>query len=132
MSGIVLLTDGADTSREGLADTLRSLRSAGVPVFAVGLGRESLARDVQLGRVDPPVSVLKGTTLVVDVVVSQAGYAGRVVPLVVEDEGQQLASQDVTLPAGRRAGDRARALHAGRGRAARPALPRFPCSTASR
>jgi uncharacterized membrane protein len=99
VSGIVLLSDGADTSREGLADAIRSLRSAGLPVFAVGLGRESLARDVQLGRVDPPVSVLKGTTLVVDVVISQAGYAGRVVPLVVEDEGQQLASQDVTLPA---------------------------------
>ncbi len=99
VSGVVLLSDGADTSGEGLAETLRSLRSAGLPVFAVGLGRESLARDVQLGRVDPPVSVLKGTTLVVDVVVSQSGYAGRVVPLVVEDEGQQLASQDVTLPA---------------------------------
>jgi uncharacterized membrane protein len=99
VSGIVVLTDGADTSRESLAETLRALRSAGVPVFAVGLGRESFARDVQLGRVDPPVSVLKGTTLVVDVVVSQSGYAGRVVPLVVEDEGQQLASQDVTLPA---------------------------------
>jgi uncharacterized membrane protein len=98
VSGIVLLTDGADTSREGLPAALRSLRSAGLPVFAVGLGHESLARDVQLGRVDPPVSVLKGTTLVVDVVISQSGYAGRVVPLVVEDEGQQLASQDVTLP----------------------------------
>ena len=99
VSGIVLVTDGADTSRESLAETLRTLRSAGLPVFAVGLGRESLARDVQIGRVDPPASVLKGTTLVVDVVVSQSGYAGRTVPLVVEDEGQQLASQDVTLPA---------------------------------
>jgi len=99
VSGIVLLTDGADTSRESLAGPLRTLRSAGIPVFAVGLGRESLERDVQLGRVDPPVSVLKGTTLVVDVVVSQTGYAGRKVPLVVEDEGQQLASQEVTLPA---------------------------------
>lgn len=99
LSGIVLLTDGADTSRESLAETLRSLRSAGLPVFAVGLGRESFARDVQIGRVDPPVTVLKGTTLVADLVVAQTGYAGRTVPLVVEDEGQQLASQDVTLPA---------------------------------
>jgi uncharacterized membrane protein len=99
VSGIVLLTDGADTSRESQAAALRALRSAGLPVFAVGLGRDVLARDVQLGRVDPPVSVLKGTTLVVDVVVSQSGFAGRTVPLVVEDEGQQLASQDVTLPA---------------------------------
>ena len=99
VSGIVLLSDGADTSGEGLAQTLRSLRTAGLPVFAVGLGRDSLARDVQVSRVDPPVSVLAGTTLLVDVVISQSGYAGRVVPLVVEDEGQPLASQDVTLPA---------------------------------
>jgi uncharacterized membrane protein len=98
VSGIVLLSDGADTSGEGLADSLRTLRAAAVPVFAVGLGRESLSRDVQLGRIDPPVSVLKGTTLVVDVVLGQVGYAGRVVPLVVEDEGRQVASQDVTLP----------------------------------
>ena len=99
VSGIVLLTDGADTSRAGMADTLRSLRSAGLPVFAVGLGRETLARDVQLGRVDPPLVVLKGTTLVVDVVIGQSGFAGRTVPVVVEDEGQTIASQDVTLPA---------------------------------
>jgi len=98
VSGIVLLTDGADTSRAGMADTLRSLRSAGLPVFAVGLGRETLARDVQLGRVDPPLVVLKGTTLVVDVVIGQSGFAGRTVPVVVEDEGQPIASQDVTLP----------------------------------
>lgn len=98
VSGIVLVTDGADTSARPLADTIRTLRKAGVPVFAVGLGRDALAPDVQLGRVDPPVSVLKGTTLVVDVVVAQTGYAGRTVPIVVEDEGQPIASEDVTLP----------------------------------
>jgi uncharacterized membrane protein len=99
VSGIVLVSDGADTSRSSLADTLRSLRSAALPVFAIGVGRDTLARDVQLGRVDPPLAVLKGTTLVVDVLVGQSGYAGRTVPVVVEDEGQPIASQDVTLPA---------------------------------
>ncbi len=97
-SGIVLVTDGADTSREPMVDAIRALKSAGLPVFAVGLGRETLDRDVQLGRVDPPPTVLKGATLVADVVVTQSGYAGRTAPLVVEDEGQVVASQDVTLP----------------------------------
>jgi len=64
----------------------------------VGLGREALDKDVQIGRVDPPASVLKGATLVAEVVISQSGYAGRTVPLIVEDEGQVIASQDVTLP----------------------------------
>jgi uncharacterized membrane protein len=98
VSGIVLVTDGADTSREPMAGAIRALKSAGVPVFAVGLGREALDKDVQLGRVDPPATVLKGATLVAEVVVSQSGYAGRNVPLTVEDEGQVVASQDVTLP----------------------------------
>jgi uncharacterized membrane protein len=98
VSGIVLVTDGADTSRAPMADTLRALKAAGLPVFTVGLGRETLDRDVQIGRVDPPRSVLKGATLVVDMVISQTGYAGRTVPLIVEDEGQVIASQDVTLP----------------------------------
>jgi uncharacterized membrane protein len=98
VSGIVLVTDGADTSRSSVADALRSLRSAGLPVFAIGLGRDTLARDVQLGRVDPPLTVLKGTTLVVDIVIGQSGYAGRTVPIIVEDEGQTIGSQDVTLP----------------------------------
>ena len=98
VSGIVLVTDGADTSREPMADAIRALKSAGLPVFAVGLGREALDKDVQIGRVDPPATVLKGATLVTEVVISQSGYAGRTVPLVVEDEGQVIASQDVTLP----------------------------------
>ncbi len=98
VSGIVLVTDGADTSREPMADAIRALKSAGLPVFAVGLGRETLDKDVQIGRVDPPASVLMGATLVAEVVVSQSGYAGRSVPLIVEDEGQVVASQDVTLP----------------------------------
>ncbi len=97
-SGVVVFTDGADTGRSPAADTVLALRAAGLPVFAVGLGRERLAHDVQLGRVDPPMTVLKGATLVVEVLVSQAGYAGRTVPLIVEDEGRNLVTQDVTLP----------------------------------
>ncbi len=98
VSGIVLVTDGADSARRPMADTLRTLKAAGLPVFTVGVGREAFERDVQLGRVEPPSAVLKSTTLVVDVVVGQTGYAGRTVPLVVEDEGQMIASQDITLP----------------------------------
>jgi uncharacterized membrane protein len=97
-SGIVLLTDGADTSRLPLADSVRKLTGAGLPVFAVGVGREAFERDIQIGRIDPPASVLKGTTLFAEVVVSQTGFAGQKVPLIVEDETQTLASQDLTLP----------------------------------
>ena len=98
LSGLVVISDGADNAEEPLADALLPLEAAGVPVFTVGLGREEYSRDIQLSRVDTPRSVLKGAALVVDVVVTQNGYRGETVSLQVEDEGRIVADQDVTLP----------------------------------
>ncbi len=69
-----------------------------MPVFTVGVGKERLTRDVQVTRVETPRRVLKGASLVVDVVVTQTGYAGAKVPLIVEDDGRIVSTQDITLP----------------------------------
>jgi uncharacterized membrane protein len=98
LSGLVVVTDGADNADDPLGDALLPLQAAGVPVFTVGLGREEYSRDIQLSRVETPRSVLKGAALVVDVVVAQTGYQGQTVSLQVEDEGRIVADQDVTLP----------------------------------
>ncbi len=42
--------------------------------------------------------MLKGSSLVVDVVVSQTGYGGRTVPLNVEDQGRIVTTEQITLP----------------------------------
>ncbi|HEX7120098.1 MAG TPA: hypothetical protein VF212_14990 [Longimicrobiales bacterium] len=97
LAGLVVVTDGADNAREPLTETLLALRAAGVPVYTVGLGRPSLERDVELGRVDLPASVLRGASLAVDVVVTHAGYGGRTVPVIVEDEGRIVAEREVEL-----------------------------------
>ena len=98
LSGLVVVTDGADNADDPLEDALLPLQAAGVPVFTVGLGREEYSRDIQLSRVETPRSVLKGAALVVDVVVAQTGYRGQTVSLQVEDEGRIVADEDVTLP----------------------------------
>jgi len=98
LSGLVVVSDGADNADEPLADALLPLQAGGVPVFTVGLGREEYSRDIQLSRVDTPRSVLKGAALVVDVVVAQTGYRGQQVNLQVEDEGRIVADQELTLP----------------------------------
>ncbi len=77
-------------------------------MFTVGVGQERFARDIQVTRVETPRAVLKGTALVVDVVLSQTGYGGKTVPLTVEDDGRIVSTQDVTLPRRRRVGDGAR------------------------
>lgn len=99
VSGVVLVSDGADTSQSSVAAAIRRQKETGVPVFTVGVGREAFERDVQIGRVEPPATVLKGTTVAVDVLIQQNGYAGRVVDLTVEDEGRLAGSEKVTLPA---------------------------------
>ena len=98
LSGLVLFTDGADNARTPLGDELLSLRAKSVPVFTVGIGRDRFDKDVEIRRVETARTALKGSALVADVLVRQRGYGGQKVPLVVEDEGRVIASQDVTLP----------------------------------
>jgi uncharacterized membrane protein len=99
LAGLVMVSDGADTSDEVIDNSLASLKTRSIPVFTVGVGEERFARDIQVSRVETPRSVLKGTSLVVDIVITQTGYGGETVPLFVEDNGRIVSTQDVTLPA---------------------------------
>jgi uncharacterized membrane protein len=98
LAGLVMVTDGADTSDASLDESLASLKARSIPVFTVGLGQEHFTRDIQISRVEIPRTVLKGSTLVVDVVVTQTGYGGRTVPLNVEDQGRIVTTEQITLP----------------------------------
>jgi uncharacterized membrane protein len=98
LAGLVMVTDGADTSDASLDEPLASLKAQSIPVFTVGLGQERFERDIQVTRVETPRAVLKGTSLVVDVVLSQTGYSGQTVALNVEDDGRIVSTQEVKLP----------------------------------
>jgi hypothetical protein len=99
LSGLVLVTDGADNSNSALTESLLALKAASIPVYTVGVGREKFDKDIELSRVSTPRVVLKDASLVVDLLVASTGYAGQKVQLVVEDGGRIVASQEVTLPA---------------------------------
>ncbi|HUQ79661.1 MAG TPA: glutamine amidotransferase, partial [Gemmatimonadaceae bacterium] len=97
LSGLVLVSDGADNSRGSLTDAVLSLGARHVPVFTVGVGRERFTKDIELSRVEAPRSVLQGASLVVDVLIAQRGYNGQKVQLIVEDGGRIVSTQAVTL-----------------------------------
>jgi uncharacterized membrane protein len=99
VAGLVVVSDGADTSETTLDQALSGLKAQALPVFTVGVGKERLSRDVQITRAETPSRVLRGAALVIDVVVSQSGYAGAEVPLVVEEDGRTVSMQSITLPA---------------------------------
>jgi hypothetical protein len=100
VAGVVLVSDGADGAPAALADASLALRAAGMPVFAVGVGREATAADVEVRRVEAPRRVLHGSAVTLDVALAHAGLGGRRVPVVVEEGGRIVASQEVTLPRG--------------------------------
>jgi uncharacterized membrane protein len=99
VAGFVMLSDGADTTETAIAESLLPLKADGIPVFTVGIGQERLERDIQVNRIAVPATVLKGASLVVDAVVTQAGFAGRSVALNVESDGRIVGTEKVTLAA---------------------------------
>jgi uncharacterized membrane protein len=99
VSGLVLVTDGADTTDATVTEALLASKAESLPVFTVGVGKDTLTKDIQVGRVSTPRTALKGTSLLVDAVLTQTGYAGQTVTLDVEDGGRIVGSQPVRLPA---------------------------------
>ena len=97
LSGLVVVSDGADNGGTALAEALVPLQAAAVPVYTVGVGAEALTPDVQVGRVEAPRSVLRGTGMLVDVVLDHRGLEGRTVELLVEDGSRILAREEVEL-----------------------------------
>jgi uncharacterized membrane protein len=98
VAGLVMVSDGADTADTALGEALLALKAETLPVFTIGVGQETLSKDIQVGRVATPKTALKGTTLMVDVVLSQSGFDGQKVTLDVEDEGTLVSTQEVSLP----------------------------------
>ncbi|HET9704498.1 MAG TPA: hypothetical protein VFP85_10715, partial [Vicinamibacterales bacterium] len=98
VAGLVMVSDGADTADAALGEALLGLKAESLPVFTVGVGQETLSRDIQVGRVVTPKTALKGTTLMVDVVLSQSGFDRQKVTLDVEDEGTLVSTQEISLP----------------------------------
>ena len=103
VAGMVVISDGADNSAAmpgatPMLEQLLALRARQIPVYTIGVGSEHFQRDIELSRVDVPSSVLRDASILVEVVVVQRGYAGKKVPVVVEDSGRIIGSREVSLP----------------------------------
>jgi uncharacterized membrane protein len=100
---MVLVSDGADNTADlagatPMMEQLLALRARRIPVYAVGVGSERFDKDIELSRVDVPRTVLRDASLLLETVVTQRGYAGARLPLIVEDSGRIVASREITLP----------------------------------
>ena len=102
LSGVVVLSDGAENAGAGdgapsLTDQLATLRARGVPVYTVGIGSTRFARDIEISALVFPRQALRNASVLLDAVVTQRGYGGTSLPIVVEDSGRTVATATIAL-----------------------------------
>ncbi len=99
LSGIIVVSDGADNGGRELDPALIALRARKVPVYTVGAGLERFPRDVAIERVLLPARPLVGANLLVDVTLRLRGVANESIVLTAESDGRVVATETVKLPA---------------------------------
>lgn len=102
LAAVILVTDGAVDDSPALDDAVRAFRASGVTLHAVGVGAESLAKDVEVTDARLPRRLLRGDAVEAEVTIAHRGFAGQSVTLVVEDESAIVHEQALTLPPGDR------------------------------
>jgi len=97
LGAVVLLSDGSDNSGGVGLDTIARIRQTRVPVQTIGLGRDKLARDVEVSDVTVPARALADSRLAAEVTFRQFGYARDKGRLAVREGGRLLASREFTF-----------------------------------
>lgn len=97
LAALVVVTDGAVTRATALDEKLSAYRAADVPITTVGVGRPRFARDIELGAVSLPRRTLQGSSIVADVDIRQRGFDAETIKLIVEDDGEPVAVEEVTF-----------------------------------
>ncbi|HSR51517.1 MAG TPA: glutamine amidotransferase [Acidobacteriota bacterium] len=98
LGGIVLFSDGADTSSRNFSQTLAELKARKIPVHTVGVGPETLSQDVEIVQVSAPRTLLPETTAAARVTLRHSGFGGSRVQLQVREGNSLVDSRVVLLP----------------------------------
>jgi uncharacterized membrane protein len=98
LGGILLVTDGADNSFEDFQETTNELKTRKVPVHAIGIGPDSLTRDVELVQVVAPRQLVPNSTAMVRVTLQQRGFGGARARLEVREGNALVQTREVHFP----------------------------------
>jgi uncharacterized membrane protein len=97
LAAVVLMSDGAENGDTLTQERLAQIAAYGVPVHTVGLGPERLQNDLEVVRVDAPLSAPTGARVSAEVSVRHdAGAATR---LRVYDRERLVATRELALSA---------------------------------
>jgi len=97
VGAMVLLSDGSDNTGGVDLETLAEIRRQRIPVHTIGLGRETMSRDVEISNVDVAARALPESRLAATVSFHQHGYTGQKAKITLREGSKVVASQEVTL-----------------------------------
>jgi len=100
MSGIVLISDGAQTAETDLSSTLNYLRSRNIPVFTVGVGKPRLENDIEISRATAPRRALLGSVVNAELLVRASGIQGRTARIDLTEDGHPFKSTTAEINGG--------------------------------
>ncbi|HEY5624315.1 MAG TPA: glutamine amidotransferase [Gammaproteobacteria bacterium] len=96
LGAVVLISDGADNSGALDAARLAEIAGFGVPIHAVGVGRESIPDDIELENVSLTTQVMAGSRVAAQLSIRHSGPTTAT--LKVYDGDAILVSEDIVLP----------------------------------
>jgi len=98
VSALILLSDGVDNSGK---DPLQEVVRHGVRIFSVGVGsklkEQEDFKDIAITNVETQRYVTVNNITEIRVLVEAVGYADRIVPVSIKQEGKEIASTTIRL-----------------------------------
>ena len=99
LAALIIVSDGAVTRTTALDEKLSAYKAADVPVTTVAVGQPRFSRDIEVSAVNMPRHTLKDSSVVADVVVTHRGFDNETIKLLIEDGGNLIGIEEVTLRA---------------------------------
>ena len=97
LSGVVILSDGADASGEDIAKLAFRMRDRKVPVHTVGIGSPEGIKDIEVLKVDAPRTAEEDFPVDIWATIRRKGYGPREVTLRLRDENRVVKTFNVNL-----------------------------------
>ncbi|MGD8647294.1 MAG: glutamine amidotransferase [Desulfobacterales bacterium] len=95
LTGLILISDGGDNSRQDPLQAAQLLAALDIPVFTVGVGQSTILKDREITRVTADRTVLEESIFEVNVTVRNRGYAQREFDIIIEKGDTVVASKKV-------------------------------------
>jgi len=97
LAAAILVTDGAQTVSQSLAESIDAYVARKIPVYTVGVGPTEVSPDVELQDVSVPADVPAGSVVPVRAAIRHPGFRGKTVRFEVRDGTSLLAATEVVL-----------------------------------